>query len=404
MSGSIIIAGGGIGGLSAALALHRLGFKPHVLEQADSYDDLGAGIQLSANALHVARALGFEEALRPHVFVPQNARIRNFKTGKAIFTSPLAEAHETRYGAPYWHIHRADLIAVLREATIKAGIALTTGCRVTGYQNHQDAIEVLTQTGSLQADLLVGADGIHSAVQRDMGRQESTFTGQVAWRGLVPAHKIAKGLVPPDATIWVGPGRHFVAYYLRGGELINFVAVEEREQWADESWAQTGSMTQLRKAFAGWHESVETLLAASDECHLWGLFDRPVLPQWHAGRAVLLGDASHPMLPFMAQGGAMALEDAYVLASSLASNLASNLSPNLNNANTLQAALKAYEAARKPRIAYVQSRARANAKLFHLRSAFATGLRRAQFGLAGMIPHAARLPLDRLYGENVTLL
>lgn len=402
MSGSIIIAGGGIGGLSAALALHRVGFKPHVLEQADSYGDSGAGIQLSANAMHVLRALGLEDALRPNIFAPQNACMRDYKTGKTIFTSPLGAAHEALYGAPYWHIHRADLIAILRAATLQAGIELTTGCSVTGHQSHDDKIDVQTQSGSLQADLLVGADGIHSAVQRAMGQQESRFTGQVAWRGLVPTRDVAHGLVPPDATVWVGPGRHFVAYYVRGGDLINFVAVEERAQWADESWTQTGDMAELRQAFAGWHEAVESLLAASQNCHLWGLFDRPVLPQWHAGRAVLLGDACHPMLPFMAQGGAMALEDAYVLAKNLAENLADNPTDGLTQADTLQASLAAYEASRKPRTAHVQARTRANAKLFHLRGPLSTGLRRAQFAVAQALPQAALRPLDKLYGEDVT--
>jgi len=387
----ILIAGAGIGGLTAALALAQTGARVDVFEQSLTLGDVGAGIQLSPNAMHVMAKLGLEAALVEAGFEPDAATLRDYKTGNPEITTSFKPEFSKRYGQKYLHVHRADLHHILLDTAEKAGAHVNLDLPVSGYVQSKDHVTLKSGDKSFDGDVLIGADGIHSVVRKTMlGARSPTFTGQVAWRGLVPTSAVPKGLIPHHANAWLGPGKHFVAYYVRGGELINFVAVEERTDWAKESWNTPGDMAAVRTAFSGWDARVTTLLDACDQCYLWGLFDREPLERWTDGRVTLVGDACHPMLPFMAQGAAMAIEDAYVLAHSL------------SHSTSIENALSGYEKKRKTRTTKIQSISRENAKLFHLRSPLLRLNRKAQFKIAKLIPAAAYLKFDPIYKTDVT--
>lgn len=385
MKPSVHIAGAGLGGLAAALALSSVGASVRVFEQAPALGEVGAGIQLSPNAMHVARALGIDGQIIAAGFEPGAALIRDFSSGKRYVKAPLARACRERYGAPFIQIHRADLHGILLDAATDAGVALETGAPVSGYEVANQRAAFLSDGGSgASADLLIGADGLRSGIRRQMsGAEAPEFTGQVAWRGLIHARAVPPALVAPDATVWAGPGRHFVTYFVRGGKLVNFVAVEERTDWREEGWTQPGDPAELRAAFEGWRPEVADLINHIDDCFLWALFARKPLARWSDGPVVLLGDACHPMLPFMAQGAAMAFEDAYVLAKCVEAGA------------DIQNAVLKYEEIRKPRASKVQARARANADLFHMNGMGA----RARLLAASLLPgRTALAPLDWIYG------
>ena len=390
----ILVAGGGIGGLTAALSLQAHGFQCEIFEQNPALSEAGAGIQISPNAMHVFGYLGLGKELEAAAFAPCSGAMRHDRTGKAEMVIPLKGLCEKRYGAQYLHIHRADLLSALKEAIKKTNIDIHFGKRAQSYEQKDNFITLYMEDGSqYEGDLIIGADGIHSAMRAQrLGHDRANFTGQIAWRGVVAAEKLPKGLIPPDANIWLGPRRHFVAYYLRGGRLVNFVAVEDRDEWAEEDWNVKGNMTQMRQAFAGWDDRIKTLLEACEECFLWGLFDHAPLPRWVDGRMALLGDACHPMLPFMAQGAAMAIEDGFVLARQLA-----------DNAQSLDQALASYEATRKPRATMLQELSRSNAKMYHIQSPIGRFGRKMMFKLGKLMPGAMLAQLDQIYGKNVTL-
>tara|TARA_R110001606_G_C15307329_1_gene643250 strand:- start:14 stop:1207 length:1194 start_codon:yes stop_codon:yes gene_type:complete len=389
----VVIAGAGIGGLCAALALAKQGVQVVVCEQAANLGEVGAGLQMSPNALKVLRQLGLESELSQFAFVPQYAAIRDYKTGEYYLKSSLGKQAEARYGAPYWHLHRADLQQVLAEACAKAGVELVLNAVVTGYRENTElkqACLLLEDGRELCADLLIGADGIRSKVREQMlGQERPTFMGQVAWRGVIPVSELTVD-VEPDACVWAGPGRHFVSYYLRGGDYVNFVAVEERSDWQSESWREEGDVGELKRAFADWHPEVSELLKSASSTFLWALNGRDELPTWHKGRVALLGDACHPMLPFMAQGAAMAIEDAYVLARCL-----SRLE--------LSDALLKYEQTRKPRATKIQQMSKANAGLYHMHGGVLGKMKlRALQAAVRFAPNVIQSKLDAVYGYDVT--
>jgi len=389
----VVIAGAGIGGLSAALALAKQGIKVIVCEQAATLGEVGAGLQISPNALKVLRELGLEEALGSFAFVPRQATIRDFKTGEYYLNVPLGKQAALRYGAPYWHVHRADLHHVLAQASVDAGVELILSATITHYSENVAVNNVsvhLADGREFSADLLIGADGIRSNVREQMlGREHPIFMKQVAWRGTVPVSAL-RTKVKPDACVWAGPGRHFVSYYLRGGEYVNFVAVEERNDWLSESWREEGNIEELRQAFLGWHPEVSDLLASASSTFLWALNGRRELPTWHEGRVVLLGDACHPMLPFMAQGAAMAIEDAYVLAQYL-------------SCYTIDEALMQYEQVRKPRATKIQQMSKANAGLYHMHGGVLGKMKlKALQAASRFVPSVIQSKLDAVYGYDVT--
>ena len=393
MSKKIVIAGAGIGGLCAALALAKRGFEVAVYEQSSQLGEVGAGLQLSPNAMHVVQALGIAAQIKAKAFRPTSAVMRHYQSGKTYFTVPLGDIANQKYGADYLHIHRADLHSVLNNACEKAGVCIHLGQAVQCYKQTAQNLTIQFENGDgLEADLLIGADGIKSKVQACMLGQTSTqYTGQVAWRGVVEANKLPKGLIKPNANLWVGPGKHFVSYYLRGGDLVNFVAVQERSDWQKESWNEPGDINELRETFAGWHPEVTELLAASEQCFLWALFDRQPLTQWTDHNVALLGDACHPMLPFLAQGAAMAIEDSYALAHCLA-----------NETNT-QTALKTYQNLRLTRTSKIQLGARKNARLYHMSSPIEQGKLVVLSALSslGLSDSVAANKLDSIYAYNI---
>ena len=388
---SVLIAGAGLGGLTVATALAQRGHRVTVYEQAPVLGEVGAGIQLSPNAVKALRFIGLEKAIQAVGFEPEFAGMRHYRSGKRYLQAPLKSLCRSRYGAPYIHIHRADLHNVLVEAARQAGVDIRLGQSVDGYEQDANGIALKVNGETTErADLLIGADGIRSAIRDQMlGAEKPEFTGQTAWRGVLRADQLPKGLIEPSATVWVGPAAHLVTYYLRGGELVNFVAVQERSQWRSESWSEPGNLDELRSVFGDWHPAASALINAVDETFLWALYGRKELPKWSDGRAVLLGDACHPTLPFMAQGAAMAMEDAVVLTQRV-----------LNDPDTI-AALSAYEAHRKPRATMLQERARSNASLFHLNGGVRELATRAKLNVASLLRGGAALkPLDPIYGYD----
>ena len=389
-----VIAGGGIGGLTAALCLDHFGIDTVVLEAAPELGEVGAGIQISPNAMKVFEALGLDAALAEQAFRPEGIELRMGISGRKLIRTPLGDVAQARWGSPYLHIHRADLISVLRDALDeRAAGALQLGAMVESYTQTGTGITAhLADGDTVAADVLIGADGIHSRIRAQMlGRDGAEFTGNVAWRATVPVTRLGADAPAPLATAWMGRGKHAVTYLLKGGELANLVAVVERDDWTQESWSELGSRDEALADFAGWHPVVTRLIGETGSLYRWALFDRPPLATWVDGRSALLGDAAHPMLPFQAQGAAMAIEDGWAVAAKLA-----------NGGTNIPDALQAYQHMRKPRATDVQASSRANAKTFHKRTALGRLTTYGPMWLAGRIaPGIGLQRQDRLYSYNV---
>ncbi|WP_438730688.1 FAD-dependent monooxygenase [Parasphingorhabdus sp. DH2-15] len=388
-----IITGGGIGGLTAALCLHHFGHSARILEQAKTIKEVGAGIQISPNAMHILRALGLDKAVIAKGFLPKASQMRTGREGREIMTSSMAD-YPAIFGAPYVHIHRADLINVLREAVEeRLPGSLQTDCAVSSYgQDKASAWPSLADGSHIDGDILIGADGIKSAIRQQMhGDDRPRFTGNVAWRAVVPVENLGRHVPPPNATVWLGAGKHAVTYLLRGGALANFVGVVERSDWREEGWTIQGSRRDALADFAGWHPIITNIIDKADAHYRWALFDRAPLNQWSDGRVTLLGDACHPMLPFMAQGAAQAMEDAYVLARTLGEQ------------SDIETALQQYCRTRLPRTKKVQAQAQSNMRLFHQGPGPARLIRHGPLWLAGKAhSKLAGNALAWLYGHNVT--
>jgi salicylate hydroxylase len=353
---SIAVIGGGIGGLAAALALGRAGFDVDVYEQAREVREVGAGIQLSPNATRILNRLGLAEKLAAMGVQPLAMRQRRWDDGRTLAHAALGQTLETACGAPYYQSHRADLLNALLDCF--PADRLHRGHRLTEFIDRGNRVEAHFESGkAITADALVGADGIHSAVRRKLfGAESARFTGCVAYRGLVAADRLAHLELPVEFQVWMGPGRHFVHYFVRGGDLVNFVALVDQDSWTRESWTDEADVADLLAAYEGWHPQVRAILEAVEETFVWGLFDRPPMEHWSRGRVTLLGDACHPMLPFMAQGAAQAIEDGAVLTACLAKNSGEELGDRLRR----------YEALRLPRASRVQAASRENKTRFHL--------------------------------------
>ena len=381
------VIGAGIGGLAAARALALQGAHVKVIEQAPEITEVGAGLQISPNAMAVLRALGLEQALIEGGAVRARAVLLKDFRGAAVARLDLTRLDDRSY----YFIHRADLIAVLEAGARDAGVEFELGQRVervADAYNGNGPVAHIAGDGERRADLIVGADGLNSRLRPVLnGPEEPMFTGQVAWRALIP-NPAGRG---PEAHVHMGPGRHLVSYPLRNSSLLNIVAVEERRGWAQEGWNLRDDPANLRAAFADFAPDVRALLAEVDEVYLWGLFRHPVAANWHGEALALLGDAAHPTLPFMAQGAAMALEDAWVLADSL------------SGAESLIEGLSRYQQRRRKRVERVIETANDNAWKYHLRFpplrfAAQTVLR----GGARLFPERMMRQFDWLYGHDVT--
>ena len=353
---SILIAGAGIGGLTAALALLRRGFQVRVFEQAQALGEVGAGLQLSANATRALALLGVGDALRSVAAEPVGKEVRLWSTGQTWKLFDLGQSSVEEYGHPYYMVYRPDLHEVLATAVrALAPDAIEMRSRAVGFEQDGAGVTLVLESGRMvRGAALVAADGVHSAIRRQMfGEGAATYSGCMAWRGVIPSARLPAHLLRPVGTNWVGPGRHVIHYPLRGGSLMNFVGIVETDRWVAESWNQKGSHDDCRADFAGWNDDVHALIGHIDQPFKWALMSRPPLPRWTAGRVTLLGDACHPTLPFLAQGAAMAIEDGYVLARALEA------------AGRVTEALERYEEARLERTSQIVLKSTENGRRFH---------------------------------------
>ena len=388
----ITVLGAGVAGLAVARALALRGARVTVLEQAEVIREVGAGLQITPNGAAVLRALGLGDGLAAVGLASRGVALYDGLDGGLVARLDLGRL---RPGQDWRLVHRADLIALLAQGAREAGVELHLAHRIEGMDLAPDGPVLTTATGaSIRPGLLIGADGLHSVVRAALnGAAAPAFTGQVAWRAVIPAEPGAE----PVAEVHMGPGRHLVSYPLRGGTLRNIVAVEERSRWVEEGWTLRDDAMEVRLAFAGFSPRVRGWLDQSQDCWLWGLFRHPVAARWGwtapeapgAGVAIL-GDAAHPTLPFLAQGANMALEDAWVLAQALAVH------------DSLAAALAAYQAARRGRTLAIVEAATANARNYHLRSPLRgvahLGLRAA----SRLAPGRLLARYDWIHGHDVT--
>lgn len=352
------IIGGGIGGLSAALALQQAGFRPEVLEQSPALTEVGAGLSLSPSAAHALNYLGLADTLRVKAFHPEAQCVRHYQDGRALSWINRGQSLVERYGERYYLIHRADLHDALAAAVRKhdpAAIQLDKRCHA--LTQDADGVNVEFVDGTTRRfDALIGADGSRSSVRQQIfGALEPQYTGYIAWRGVVPMELVPQEILDPPSGVFIGPGHLVNRYPIRGGELLNFVAFAERKAWAEEGWSIRSTVDELLQEFAGWTPLVRRFMELVPP-HLlfkWGLFDREPLPGWSRGRVTLLGDAAHPVLPFLGHGAVLAIEDGVVLARAFAA------------ANGVEEAFARYEAARKERASFVVLQSRNAAKVFH---------------------------------------
>jgi salicylate hydroxylase len=353
----ILIAGAGIGGLTAALALLQRGFDVDVYEQAPQLGEIGAGFQIAANGARVLFSLGLESQIRDVFAEMSGKEIRLWNSGQTWKLFDLGVTSVQRYGYPYFMIHRADLHNILVDAVRRAKPdAVHLNARVAGAEQDATGVTLRFQNGeTVRGDALIGADGVHSVIREALfGDSKPSFTGCVAWRGLVSTSKLPEHLLRPVGTNWVGPGGHIVHYMLRRGEIFNFVAVVERDDWRVESWTQRGTNEECAKDFAGWHEDIQTIISQLETPFKWALLGREPMEQWSIGRITLLGDSCHPTLPFLAQGANMAIEDGLVLARCLE-----------HFEGDIETGLKHYEQARVERTGRMVRGSAENGRRFH---------------------------------------
>ncbi len=354
----ILIAGAGIAGLTLAGLLLRRGHAVEVFEQAERLTEIGAGLQVSANSGHVLRELGLEDDLRRLSYQPASWQMRTFLSGDVVNEIPLGAHHEALHGHPYCLIHRADLQDLLLGAVRSLDHeALQLGAQVSDFAETADGVSVVLSDGrKVDGDLLIGADGVKSAVRKQiLGPDRPVYSGNSAWRGLIPAERLPKGFSAATTTSFMGPGRHIVYYWLRGGSLLNFVAPVETDQPSEESWTTKHDWDELKSDFDGWHEDVQAVIDAVDRdaCYRWALNIREPVSSWRSARAIVIGDAAHPTLPFIAQGAAMAIEDAMVLTRAL------------DGARDIDEALDLFQNARIVRTSRMVNGANRMSKMFH---------------------------------------
>ncbi|HLH10639.1 MAG TPA: FAD-dependent monooxygenase [Methylovirgula sp.] len=365
-----LIAGGGIGGLAASLCLARAGWRVTLLERRRLTEDIGAGLQISPNASAILRELGVLPRLSASALAPKAIHVRRGRDGVTLAQLPIEHA-ERRWGAPYLLAHRGDLHRALIEAVAgEPAIKIHAECALVGFTADDNGVTAAVAHGaervSYGADCLIGADGVRSFVRERLAEMQGRAADlpdrarHVAWRALVKSNKVALELRQPESTIWLGPGAHLVHYPLRGGRLTNVVALIDdpvRIDWTADIWAQSGDPHAIAARFAGWDQRIRGLIGAAEDWRLWPLVERDVA--WGSGRVALIGDAAHPILPFLGQGAAQAIEDAAMLAKEL--KACAEIAP----------ALVSFAAARAPRVARVQRESQEQARIYHASGAFA---------------------------------
>ena len=379
----IVVIGAGIGGLAAALALRQRGADVTVLEQADAITEVGAGLQISPNGAVVLRALGLEDALAAHSVRATAVVLRDYRRSRAVLRLDLAASDPDRR---YAFVHRADLVDLLAMAAREAGVHVRLLQKVRRVVPGRPPVVETVNGAQIAADLVVGADGLQSRARVALNGEDAPFfTGQVAWRALAPD----TGEGAAEAQVFMGPGRHIVTYPLRGGQMRNIVAVQERRSWVEEGWHHFDDPANLHQAFADFGRQARSVLEGAENVRLWGLFRHPVAPVWQRDGVALVGDAAHPTLPFLAQGANLALEDAWMLARSLQSDMAQGL--------------VTYQQARQDRARKVIHAANGNAWKYHLRFPPVRAAAHLALHLGGRFaPGAMVRQFDWLYGYDVT--
>jgi salicylate hydroxylase len=320
VSNRIAVIGGGIGGLTTALALLRRGLDVEVYEQAARLGEVGAGIQISPNGTRILHALELEKALGTIQVMPLRKEIRHWRTGRTWNWYDLGATTQQRYGFPHVLLHRGDLHAMLVDGVRQVKWdAFHLMSRCIDVVQSEDHAEVRFENGkTMRAAFVIGADGIHSKIRECLfGPSRPEFTGCVAWRAVVPMRRLPDAVATMVSTNWLGPRGHLLHYPIRGSELMNFLGMVERDDWQVESWTVQGTTSELANDFSGWHADVQTIIRNVDTPYKWALMVRGPMQRWSKGRITLLGDACHPTLPFLGQGGVMAIEDAYVIAACL---------------------------------------------------------------------------------------
>jgi salicylate hydroxylase len=355
----VLIAGGGIGGLTAALALLRRGFDVDVYEQASELREVGAGVQLSANGIRVLHELGVHEALRALACEASGKEVRLWNSGQTWKLFDLGAVSVERYGFPYYTVYRPDLLAVLADGVRREKPdAIHLNSRCTGLEQSARGVLLRLERGEVHGDVLIGADGVHSRTRQALfGADQPRFTGLVAWRGTIPMQALPDPMRRLVGTNWIGPGRHVVHYPVHRGEYMNFIGVVERGDWHVESWTARGTREECHADFEGWHGDIHRMIDNIATPFKWALMGRAPMEKWSVGRVSLLGDACHPALPFLAQGAAMAFEDGFILARALQAAGAD-----------VEQGLARYENARRERTAKVVHGSADNARRFHNRA------------------------------------
>jgi salicylate hydroxylase len=365
----IAVVGGGIGGLAAALALEQRGAETIVFEQSPALSEIGAGLNLTPNAIKALRALGVEDGVNAIASGSEFLNIRSWKSGRYISRMRRGDFKQ-KFGAPNLSVHRADLLDVLAGALRTTDIR-TGMCALAVEGRAKNAVARFADGSEIEADIVVGADGIHSAVRKSLfGADVPRFTGCICWRGMAAADAVPADIAIADGALWMGPHGHVVHYPVRRGELLNIVAHCDSDAWTEESWTRECDVSEVMTTYAGWNSELTRLFPCSERWYKWALYDRDPLPRWSVGRATLLGDSAHAMLPYLGQGAAMAIEDACVLAAAIA-----------KQPGDLDAALAAYERIRAPRARAAVLGSRARAKENHLASPWARFKRDVKFAL-----------------------
>ncbi len=350
----VLIAGGGIGGMTAAIALRHHGIEPVVLEQAEAMNEIGAGIQIAGNAMIVLRKLGLEAAIGSAGVKPLSYDYRDLKTGRIVYQAPLGDEAAARYGAPMYNIHRADLIRILSDA-LPPGI-VRLGRKCVAISQDDNGVEVRTQTGdTFRGDILVGCDGIHSVVREHLrGREDKHFANILMWRTLIPAEKLEGLNLEERGNYWMGPGRTLITYWVRSRNLYSILASVPVHEVQRESWSESGDVGEMLRSFEDAEPRARAMLEQTETAFITGMYYRDPIDNWTRGRITLLGDAAHPMVPFLAAGAGQSIEDAWVLARVLS-----------RRGNDIEGALHEYQERRLPRTTRIQAGARAVVKLVH---------------------------------------
>ncbi|MFF3607001.1 FAD-dependent oxidoreductase [Streptomyces sp. NPDC002463] len=354
---AVAVIGGGIAGLTLALALRREGVDCTVFERSPEPAEVGAGLQLAPNATRLLHRLGVAEALRAVAVLPRALRMRGWDDDRPFGTTALGAACRRGYGAPYYTVHRAQLHRVLWEAV--GGGRVRTGHRLTDLTEDPEGVDLGFASGARhRAGVVIGADGVHSVVRAWLAGDEPVFSGSSVYRGLVPAGRLPWAADEPEVRVWPGPGRHLVCYPVSGGREISFTATVPAGTAGEESWTAEGDPAELAAAYRGWNPAVTRLIGSADVVRRWPLYDRESLAGWVTSRVALLGDAAHPMLPFLAQGANQAIEDAVTLAVCLGRTAEGGVPE----------ALRRYQELRLPRTALIQRGARQSTRFLHMRN------------------------------------